>query len=85
MGATNSYAVGNIAEPSQGLSGVGAMSPIGAVAAGNALTPGVQLVPTVGSVVILNFAEGIQLTGGYYAPGSLGSFNLQVAVTVTND
>ena len=27
---------------------------------------------------MLNFAEVIQLTEEYYAPGSLGSFNLQV-------
>ena len=44
-----------------------------------------MLVPTVGSVVILNFAEVIQLTEEYYAPGSLGSFNLQVAVNVVNN
>ena len=61
------------------------MLPLGAVVAGNALTPGVQLVPTVGSVVILNFADVIQLTEEYYAPGSLGSFNHQVAVAVDNN
>ena len=33
----------------------------------------------------LNFAEVIQLTEEYYAPGSLGSFNLEVAVTVVNN
>ena len=60
------------------------MLPVGA-GAGNVLTPGVQLVPTVGSVVILNFAEVNQLTEEYYAPGSQGSFNLQVAVSVVNN
>ena len=39
----------------------------------------------MGSIVVLNFAEVIQLTEEYYAPGSLGSFNLQVAVTVVNN
>ena len=35
---------------------------------------------------MLNFAEVIQLTGEYYAPGSLGSFNLQLQqVTVQNN
>ena len=41
--------------------------------------------PTVGSMVVLNFAEVIQLTEDYYAPGSLGSFNLQVTVNVANN
>ncbi len=31
------------------------------------------------------FAEVSQLTEEYYAPGSLGSFNLQMAVTVHNN
>ena len=85
MGPFVKTALGNIFEPSQGLSGVGSMLPRRAVAAGNALASGVQLVPTVGSVVILNFAEVIQLTEEYYAPSSLGSFNLQVAVAVVNN
>ena len=48
-------------------------------------TPGFQLVPTVGSMVLLNFAEVIQLTETYYAPGSLGQINLQIAVSVQNN
>ena len=36
-------------------------------------------------MVIVHFAEVIQLTEVYYAPGSRGSFNLQVAVTVVNN
>ena len=40
--------------------------------------------PTTGSILVLNFAEVIQLTEEYYAPGSLGSFNLQRQVTVQN-
>ena len=34
---------------------------------------------------MLNFGEIIQLTEEYYAPGSLGTFNLQVTVQVQNN
>ena len=34
---------------------------------------------------MLNFAEVIQLTEEYYAPGSLGSFNLQLSVVAQNN
>ncbi|MFM7981192.1 MAG: major capsid protein V20 domain-containing protein, partial [Candidatus Fonsibacter sp.] len=44
----------------------------------NASNPGVQYVPTTGTILVLNFAEVIQLTEEFYAPGSLGSFNLQL-------
>ncbi|MFM7989260.1 MAG: major capsid protein V20 domain-containing protein, partial [Candidatus Fonsibacter sp.] len=47
--------------------------------------PGVQNVPTTGSVLILNFAEVIQLTEELYAPCSLGCFNLQLQATVQNN
>jgi hypothetical protein len=33
--------------------------------------PGFQLSPTTGTILVLNFAEVIQLTEEYYAPGSL--------------
>ena len=46
---------------------------------------GFQLIPTTGTILVLNFAEVIQLTEEYYAPGSLGSFNLQLSVTVQNN
>ncbi|MFM7988413.1 MAG: major capsid protein V20 domain-containing protein, partial [Candidatus Fonsibacter sp.] len=36
------------------------------------------------TILVLNFAEVIQLTKEFYAPGSLGSFNLQLQVTVEN-
>ena len=48
-------------------------------------TPGFQLSPTTGTILVLSFAEVIQLTEEYYAPGSLGSVNLQMAVTVQNN
>ena len=68
-----------------GFTGVGAYAPIIAAETDTIRrTPGFQVIPTVGSMVILNFAEVIQLTEDYYAPGSLGSFNLQIAVTVQN-
>ena len=41
--------------------------------------------PTTGSVLALNFAEVIQLTDEYYAPGSLGTFNLQIILDVVNN
>ncbi|MFM7984851.1 MAG: major capsid protein V20 domain-containing protein, partial [Candidatus Fonsibacter sp.] len=40
--------------------------------------------PTTGTILVLNFAEVIQLTEEFYAPGSLGSFNLQLQVTIQN-
>jgi len=48
-------------------------------------TPGFQLSPTTGTILVLNFAEVIQLTEEYYAPGSLGTFNLQLAAQVQNN
>ena len=61
-----------------GYSGVGAHLYGGA-------NPGVQYVPTTGTILVLNFAEVIQLTDEYYAPGSLGSFNLSLSATVVNN
>ena len=46
---------------------------------------GCQYSPTTGTILVLNFAEVIQLTEEYYAPGSLGSFNLQVRLEVQNN
>jgi hypothetical protein len=47
--------------------------------------PGIQLIPTTGTILVLNFAEVIQLTEDFYAPGSLGSFNLQLRVSAQNN
>ena len=47
--------------------------------------PGIQYVPTTGTILVLSFAEVIQLTDEYYAPGSLGSFNLSLSVAVVNN
>ena len=76
----------NIAESRFGFSGVGAYGPIGGGAETENLkrTTGFQLTPTVGAMLVLNFADIIQLPEDYYAPWSLGSFNLQVAIKVQN-
>jgi hypothetical protein len=42
-------------------------------------------VPTTGTILVLNFGEVIQLTEEYYAPGSLGTFNLQINVQAQNN
>ena len=47
--------------------------------------PGIQYVPTTGTLLVLNFGEIIQLTEEFYAPGSLGTFNLQVTLQVQNN
>ena len=44
----------------------------------NVLGPGSQLIRTTGTILVLNFADVIQLTEDFYAPGSLSSFNLQL-------
>lgn len=44
-----------------------------------------SVINTAGSVLVLNFGEHINLNEDYYAPGSLGNFNLQVQLTVTNN
>ena len=66
--------------PLQPLTGLGS----GMTPGGNGI-PGVKLVSTTGSILVLNFAEVIQLTDEYYAPGSLGTFNLQVTLQVRNN
>ena len=57
--------------PLQPLAGLGSrMTP-----AGNGI-PNMKLLSTTGSILVLNFAEVIQSTDEYYAPGSLGTDNL---------
>ena len=43
-----------------------------------------QTVTTTGTILVINVAEVIQLTEEFYAAGSLGSFNLQIAVQAQN-
>jgi hypothetical protein len=42
------------------------------------------VMPTSGSMLILEFGKDIQLVESFYASGSLGNFNLQMNLTVTN-
>jgi hypothetical protein len=41
-------------------------------------------IPTSGSMLMLDFGKHIQLTEDWYAPGSLGNFNLQFSLDVEN-
>jgi len=54
-------------------------------AVGTVANAGFQYSATTGTILVLNFAEVIQLTEEYYAPGSLGTFNLQLAVQAVNN
>jgi hypothetical protein len=47
--------------------------------------PGFQSFPTVGSCLMLEFGKDIQLIEDFFAPGSLGNFNIQVNVFVENN
>jgi hypothetical protein len=42
-------------------------------------------IKTSGSFLMLDFGKAIQLSDDYYAPGSLGNFNLQVKINYTNN
>jgi len=59
--------------------------PFYGMGAGTGSFLGFKYIPTVGSLLVLNFAEVIQLTDEYYAPGSLGTFNLQLTLDVQNN
>lgn len=50
----------------------------------NNLTTGFAQYASVGSYLVLEFGKDIQLVEDYYAPGSLGNFNLQVNLNVLN-
>ena len=41
-------------------------------------------ISTSGSILMLNMGEHLNLVEDYYAPGSIGTFNLQVKVTASN-
>lgn len=43
-----------------------------------------SMIPTSGSMLMLDMAKHIQISEDYYAPGSLGSFNLQFSLDVDN-
>ena len=72
--------VNGLAQPWGPYTGVGArLMPNGTS------TPGFKQISTTGSMLVLDFAQVIQLTDEYYAPGSLGTFNLQVQLGVRNN
>ena len=56
----------------------------GAIGAAGAEYRCSEQVATVGSYLMLEMGRHIQITEDYYAPGSLGNFNLQFNVTVNN-
>ncbi|MFM7979489.1 MAG: major capsid protein V20 domain-containing protein [Candidatus Fonsibacter sp.] len=60
-------------------------SGVGSNVTGGRTNPSVQYVPTTGTLLVLNFAEVIQQAEEYYAPGSLGTFKLQLSVQVQNN
>jgi len=45
---------------------------------------GYTIIPTTGSLLVLEFGTYIPLPGSYYAPGSLGSFNFQFTIQLYN-
>ena len=47
--------------------------------------PGFKYIPTTGSILVLDMATVVPLQEQYYAPGSIGQFNLQVTVDVANN
>jgi hypothetical protein len=80
----------NTSEPYSSYTGVGATftsryNPSTGPPNASTFSPGFKYIPTTGSVLALNFAEVIQLTDEYYAPGSLGTFNLQIILDVVNN
>lgn len=69
-------------------SGVANSAAPGAATQGSVATVGNyyrQQIPTVGSYLMLDFAKHINITEDYYAPGSLGNFNLQFTVTAASN
>lgn len=45
---------------------------------------GFTSIPSCGSVMVLEFGHDIQLVEDFFAPGSLGNFNIQIQLTVEN-
>jgi hypothetical protein len=58
----------------------GKASGANSVVSGSAVAP----IRTSGSLLILEFGKDIQITEDFYAPGSLGNFNLQIQLDVEN-
>ena len=45
---------------------------------------GTSIIPTSGSIIVLDFGKHISTGASYYAPGSIGQFNIQVSLDVAN-
>jgi hypothetical protein len=58
------------------------LSPV--VPGGGLNAGGSEIIPTVGSYLMLSFSDVIQLTEDMYAPGSLGNFQLQFVITLSS-
>lgn len=58
---------------------------IGKVSIPDPVTGAGRVLPTTGSLLVLDFGKDIQLSEDFYASGSLGNFNLQVRMNVTNN
>ena len=56
----------------------------GSVTKASSITGQGSVMPTSGSLMILEFGKDIQLVEDFYASGSLGNFNLQINLTVSN-
>jgi hypothetical protein len=50
----------------------------------DAAIPGGSTIPMSGSYLVLEFGKDIQITEDFYAPGSLGNFNLQLRLDIEN-
>jgi hypothetical protein len=51
---------------------------------GSALSGDGVVIPTTGSMLMLNMGEAVQITEDWYAPSSIGNFNLQFQLDVVN-
>ena len=79
--AGTTVAVNAPSEPSGPLGSHG----VGAVGTQVGSFYGYKYIPTTGSILVLDFARVIQLSDEYYAPGSLGQFNLSITINCTNN
>ena len=57
---------------------------LGAALGGNLVSSGIWSVQTCGSMLVLEFGHDIQLVEDFFAPGSLGNFNIQLQLTCDN-
>jgi hypothetical protein len=69
----STVSVCGVADPATGASRQrGPFTGVGSTLIGTKPSVGFQLIPTTGSILVLNFAEVIQISEEFLAPGSLG-------------